>query len=604
MTVSEQSGLHATTSQATAVPPAGWYPVAEFAALPADKPTGVSINGIELVLVRAGDFVHVYEGRCPHQGTLLAEGEIRDGALICRAHQWRFDCRDGQRLDTPGICLRGFPVRIEHGKVVVGIEESAASAAYPTTPVVSIEQLPGPRGLPLIGNLHQIQRTAFHLSLERWAEQYGSLYAFRFGRRVMAVVSDAELANAVLKARPEDFRRSSQLEEVSILGVSTLGIFMAEGERWRRQRPVIMQSLDTGHLRQFFPTLMKVSQRLRRRWQADGADAGGRDVQADLMRFTVDVTASLAFGQDINTQEQTGEVIQQHLDKIFPTIQRRLLAPFPYWRYLRLPGDRDLVRSVHKIYAMIADFVAAARAQLAARPALREHPENLLQSLLVAAETDAGFDAREIADNVLTMLLAGEDTTANSLAWTLYFLARHPAVQARMCTEVDAALGDRALESFEQTRDLPYIDAVINEAMRLKPVAPLNVAEANRDLTIGRLRVRRGDPVAILSRAIALRETAFEQPLQFDPERWLLAEGGRRAFNPRSFMPFGSGPRLCPGRSLALLEMKVVLAMIAHHFHVEAACDLDQVTERLAFTMSPAGLRLRFVARNPDQGHL
>jgi cytochrome P450 len=168
---------------------------------------------------------------------------------------------------------------------------------------------------------------------------------------------------------------------------------------------------------------------------------------------------------------------------------------------------------------------------------------------------------------------------------------------------VDAALGARALESFEQTRELPYLDAVINEAMRLKPVAPLNIVEANRDLTIGQLRLRRGDAVAILSRAIALRETAFEQLLRFDPERWLLAEGGRRAFNPRSFMPFGSGPRLCPGRSLALLEMKTVLTMIARDFHVDAACDLDQVSERLAFTMSPRGLRLRLVPRNHNPGH-
>ena len=595
--------MAASDQQGFAAPIRRWHPVAELAALLADKPTGVSACGIELVLVRAEDAVHAYEGRCPHQGTLLAEGEIRDGALICRAHQWRFDCRSGQRLDAPHIGLRRFPVRIEGGQILVELPESAPTASHPTIPVVSIAQLPGPRGLPLIGNLHQIQRTAFHLSLERWAAHYGPLYAFRFGRRAMAVVSDADLANAVLKARPEDFRRSSQLEQVSILGVSTRGIFMAEGERWRRQRPVIVQSLDTGHLRQFFPTLVKVTQRLRRRWQADGADAGGRDVQADLMRFTVDVTASLAFGQDINTLEQQGEVIQQHLDKIFPTIQRRLLAPFPYWRYLRLPGDRDLVQSVHKIYTMIADFVATARAQLDARPQLREHPENLLQSLLVAAATDTAFDEREIADNVLTMLLAGEDTTANSLAWTLYFLARHPEVQARMGAEVDAALGDHALESFEQTRELPYLDAVINEAMRLKPVAPLNVVEANRDLTIGQLRLRRGDPVAILSRAIALRETAFEQPLRFDPERWLLVDGGRRGFNPRSFMPFGSGPRLCPGRSLALLEMKTVLAMIARHFRVDAACDLDQVSERLAFTMSPRGLRLRLVPRNHNPGH-
>ena len=575
--------------------PLHWHRVNGIAPLPEERPIALTIGGTELVLVRLGETVRAYEGRCPHQGTLLAEGEIEDGALVCRAHQWRFDCRDGQRLGGSD-CLRSFPVRGDKdGGLWVGLAETGKTAAAAAIPTMRIAQLPGPRGLPLLGNLHQIQRTAFHLSLEHWADRYGPLYAFRFGRRVMVVVSDADLANTVLKARPDDFRRSSQLERVSILGVSTRGIFMAEGERWRRQRPVIAQSLDTGHLRQFFPTLVKVTRRLQRRWQADGA--GGRDVQSDLMRFTVDVTASLAFGQDINTQEQEGEVIQQHLDKIFPTIQRRLLAPFPYWRWLRLPGDRDLARSVEQIYALIAEFVAAARAQLAARPELREHPENLLQSLLAAAETDAAFDATEIADNVLTMLLAGEDTTANSLAWTLYFMARHPEIQERMRAEIEAVTGGGELALFAQTRDLPYTDAVINEAMRLKPVAPLNVLEANRDIRIDGLQIRKGDAVAILSRAIARRETA--EPLRFDPERWLRAEGegGRRTVNPRSFLPFGAGPRLCPGRSLALLEMKVVLAMVARHFQVEAACDLERVTERLAFTMSPCGLRLRLISR-------
>lgn len=593
MTLPEPIGPSAVAASA----PLQWHRVAEAADIPEGRPFGVSVGDRELVLVRRGDTILAYEGRCPHQGTLLAEGEIEDGALICRAHQWRFDCRNGQRLGGSD-CLRSYPVQQdESGGLCIGLAETGAAPTTATVAATPIAELPGPRGVPLLGNLHQIRRTAFHLSLEHWAEHYGPLYAFRFGRRAMAVVSDADLANAVLRARPDDFRRSSQLEQVSILGVSTRGIFMAEGERWRRQRPVIAQSLDTGHLRQFFPTLVKVTRRLRRRWQADGA--GGRDVQSDLMRFTVDVTASLAFGQDINTQEQEGEIIQQHLDKIFPTIQRRLLAPFPYWRWL--PGDRDLARSVQHIYELIAQFVAAARAQLAERPELREHPENLLQSLLVAAETDAAFDAREIADNVLTMLLAGEDTTANSLAWTLYFMARHPEIQERMRAEVDAVTGGSELESFAHTRELPYIDAVINEAMRLKPVAPLNVLEANRDLRVGALQLRKGDPVAILSRAIARRDTAFAEPLRFDPERWLRAEGegGRRTVNPRSFLPFGSGPRLCPGRSLALLEMKVVLAMVVCSFRVEAACDLEQVTERLAFTMSPCGLLLRLVPRQP-----
>lgn len=590
----------------------GWMPVALLADVQRSGLLGVSVEGVDLVLVCRQGEVRAFDGRCPHQGTLLGEGEVKDGKLICRAHQWQFDCLSGQKVGDPTTCLRSHPVRIDGERVLVN-RATPAPQPLPAPPGTPVAKLPCPPGLPLIGNLHQLKRSAFHQTLESWAEQYGPIYAFRGVRGRIAVVSDANLANALLKARPDDFRRTSQLERVSILGLSSKGIFMAEGDAWRKQRPIIMQSLDTRHLRQFFPTLAKVAERLQRRWQRTGETSGGLDVQADLMRFTVDVTTSLAFGQDMNTLEQEGAVIQEHLDKIFPTIQRRLLSPLPYWRYIKTARDRDVEQSVHKVYETIAGFLANGRAQLAARPELREHPENLLQSLLVAfADGGAGddsagatgkqFSEKEVTDNVLTMLLAGEDTTANSLAWVLYYLAKYPEVQDRLRVEVDAVLAGEPLTEFEKTRQFPYVDALINETMRLKPVAPINILEANRDVTVGPLALRKGELVAILSRAIALREADFSAAKRFNPERWLRVgdddpQPGGRQVNTRAFMPFGSGPRLCPGRSLALLEMKTALVMIAQHFTVAAAADIDQVNERLQFTMSPQGLRIHFHPR-------
>ncbi len=562
---------------------------------------GARVGAVDLVVLCWQGEIRVFEGRCPHQGTLLSEGHISQGKLICRSHQWQFDCRSGLRVGQPDAgqaetCLRAIGSSVVGGQVMVAVDGVRDAARQPVGRTIA--SLPGPRRWPLVGNLLQLKRTAFHQTLEAWAHIYGPLYQCRLVGWPIAVVSDVTLANELLKARPDDFRRPTSLEKAFIGALSTQGIFMAEGERWRRQRPVIMQSLDIRHLRQFFPTLVAVTERLRRRWHATGMAAGGVDVQSDLTRFTVDVTTSLAFGQDTNTLEREGGTMHQHLDTIFPMLQRRLLAPIRYWQYFKLPRDRAVEKSVAVVYATVIEFIRQGRAQLDANPAHRDNPQNLLQSLLLAVADDkSGFSEQEVADNVLTMLLAGEDTTANSLAWAMYFLAKYPHVQHTLRREIADVVGAGVLDTFEQTRQLPYLDAVINETMRLKPVAPMNILEANRALNIGGLSFRKGESAVVLTRAMAMSEADYPAATLFKPERWLKGDGQRGVANPRSFMPFGSGPRLCPGRSLALLEMKAVLTMVVQHFEVTAGAPLDGVTERLEFTMYPLGLRVNLAAR-------
>ena len=576
--------------------------LAQVADVAEGKPLGVEAQGVELVLLNVEGTVRAFDGRCPHMGALLAEGELKSGQLVCRVHQWRFDACSGAKVDDPATCLKPLPVSVIDGRIeaarsdLQAMEQSAHSP--PNKPCLPKERLPGPRSWPLVGSLLAIDRQAFHLSLERWARQYGDLYQVRLATTTAIVISDAGLANELFKARPGSFRRASQLELVSISGMNTEGVFMAEGERWHRQRPVIMESLDTRHLKRFYPVLLSVTQRLGRRWRQRAGQT--IDVQADLMRFTVDVTTSLAFGQDINTLDAEGDVIQKHLDKIFPTIQRRLLTPFPYWRYFKLPADREAERSAHYVMEEVSKIIAQCRVLLEAEPALREQPENLLQSLLVAvSDESSGFSEKEMVDNVTTMLLAGEDTTANSLAWTLYFLVRYPEVQTRLRQEIQSSLGDTLPCSADQLRALPYLDGVIHESMRLKPVAPINGLEANEDFiadgmttNIG-LELKKGDFVIALTRVMASREEDFPEAGAFRPERWLPDKRGEQV-NQRAFIPFGSGPRLCPGRSLALLEMKLVLVMVLQQFEIEARVDPNDVKETLAFTMSPVGLRVAF----------
>ena len=139
------------------------------------------------------------------------------------------------------------------------------------------------------------------------------------------------------------------------------------------------------------------------------------------MRYTVDAIAGLAFGAEVNTLESDDDVIQQHLDKIFPALGRRLLAPLPVWRWWRSAADRQLEQSLVEVKSAVAGFIAQARDRLVAEPGLRVHPRNLLEAMIVAADApDSGITDAQVAGNVLTMLLAGEDTTANTLAWTIH----------------------------------------------------------------------------------------------------------------------------------------------------------------------------------------
>jgi cytochrome P450 len=463
-----------------------------------------------------------------------------------------------------------------------------------------LSDVPGPPGLPLIGNLLQIDTPRLHQILEEWSRQYGECFRFRITNRRFLVISNPQTIATVLRDRPDGFQRSTRFS-MTAREMLFDGVLAANGERWRRQRPMVMASFDPGHTKSFFPALVRVTARFTRRWQRFAAEGQAIDLQSDLMRYTVDVTAGLAFGADINTIESEGEVIQRHLDKIFPAFFKRAMSAVQYWHYFKLPADRELDRHLAALGEAIAGFIIQARTRMDGNPTLRQRPSNLIEAMIAARDAEgSGLDDGDVAGNVMTMLLAGEDTTANTLAWMTYLLHRHRDVMQRAAEEVQEVIGSQPLaQEYEQLGALRFLEACANETLRLRPVVPINTTQAVRDTVLEGIHVPAGTLVICLMRPSAVDERHFPNARSFDPQRWLSDSAQGATSTKRVAMPFGAGPRLCPGRYLAMVEIKMVMSMLLSSFDIEEVTTADgrEPQERLALTMAPVGLRLKLRSR-------
>ena len=492
------------------------------------------------------------------------------------------------------------------------LEPPLTTTTSPTTapaPLRQMRDLPGPRALPIVGNLLQFEANRLHLQLEEWCAQYGPAYRLQLGKQPAVVFGDHAVVATMMRDRPDGFRRTVRLLEITReMGLPT-GVFSANGDTWRQQRRMVMAGFDPAHVRHYFPAMQGVAQRLAGRWQRAAMAGQTIDLQADLMRYTVDTIAGLAFGAEVNTLESDQDVIQRHLDQIFPAIARRILAPVPIWRWVKSGADRALEQSLVAVNAAIEGFITQARARLQADAQRRAAPPNLLEVMILAAdEPGSGIDDRQVAGNALTMLLAGEDTTANTIAWMVHLLWTHPATLALASAEVRRVCGTgNDKPTMAQIEQLDYIEACCHETMRLKPVAPMMPLQALRDTELGGVHIPAGTVVFGLLRRDSVSDQHVPQAADFNPDRWLGAEGGAAQVAnsaKRISMPFGAGPRICPGRYLALLEMKMAMAVLLSRFDIQhvGTPDGQPPREHLSFTMTPVGLGMRLAnaARVPQ----
>jgi cytochrome P450 len=269
-------------------------------------------------------------------------------------------------------------------------------------------------------------------------------------------------------------------------------------------------------------------------------------------------------------------------------LRLRRLLPLPDW--VPTGGNRRYAAAVRALDAAASEIIGERRAR-------EQRGSDLLSTLLQSRDARGRpLDPRLVRDEVVTLLLAGHETTALSLTWTLYLLARHPEAAAKVEAEVDAVIGHRRAPEASDLPNLGYLAKVIGEAMRLYPPVYLVGRQTTRETELGGYRLPAAT-VLLMSQWVVHRDPRhFSDPASFRPDRW--TESLSRALPRFAYFPFGGGPRICIGQPLALMEAKLVLAAICQRFRLSDACGAP-VDPYAEVTLRPSRpIRLR-VARRP-----
>jgi len=381
-------------------------------------------------------------------------------------------------------------------------------------------------------------------------------------------------------------------------GVFGNGLLTSEGDFWLRQRRLAQPAFHRARIAAYAETMVRFTERMLEGWPATAgrpAQAGWRDgrtfdVHAEMMRLTMQIVAKTLFDADVDADAQEVgralEAIMEHNSDF-----RRLILT-PSW----LPTLRNVraalaTRRLNKIiYRIIGQRRAAGR-----------DAGDLLSMLLDAQDEDGSrMTDRQLRDEVITLFLAGHETTALALSWTWWLLAQHPQVEAKLHAELEAVLGGRT-PALEDLPKLRYLDHVITESMRLYPPAWGMARLAIEDAEIGGYTIRKGCGVSLSQWVVHRDPRWYESPEEFRPERW---EGDLLKRLPRfAYFPFGGGPRQCIGNSFAIMEAALILATIAQKFRLRLVAG-QTVAPLASITLRPRhGIRVTLEARKPAEAH-
>lgn len=451
---------------------------------------------------------------------------------------------------------------------------------------MSAKTAPGPRGLPITGNLLAFRKNPLHF-LEQSFREYGALVHLRFGpSRHLYLLTEPDLIKEVLLAKQQHFRKAKGLQTAK--AVVGEGILTSEKEKHLRQRRLMQPSFRKDRISAYGEAMVRYADRMTAQWEAGQT----RVITEDMMQLTLDIIMETMFGSQLEEEIVGG--ISRAIDVGMKYVSTRASSFIDLPASLPTKSNREFQEASKLLDGVIFSIIEKRRKQQNGEAGTGR--KDLLSMLLAARDEDgSAMTDDQVRDEVMTIFLAGHETTANTLSWTWYLLALNPEAERKLHAELDSVLQGR-LPTPEDLDKLEYLQLLLWESMRLYPAVWAINREVVDEVEIGGHTFRPGDTIMMSQYVMHRNPAYYDRPEEFRPERF---EGDFMKTIPQfAYYPFGGGPRVCIGNNFAMMEAALIIATVGQRFGLRLADGHPPVELEPLITLRPKnGLSMVVEAR-------
>ncbi|MGH9716901.1 MAG: cytochrome P450 [Candidatus Acidiferrales bacterium] len=447
-------------------------------------------------------------------------------------------------------------------------------------PILGNRIPPGPKGVPILGSALDLRDDPLN-SMRLMAREYGDIVRFHVMNRERILLNHPDLIYQVLVIQHSKFHKSDLTRRITVRMLGQ-GLLISEGDFWRRQRRLVQPAFHRSRVNDYAAAMLELAEAHIRDWR----DGDERNIAEEMMALTLGIAVRTLFG---GTLPGEAADVGRAMTFLMRYSLRRQRAPVRIPESWPTPKNRRANRELAFMDSLVYRIISE-------RQASGNGNHNDLLALLMAAMDEDGsqMTRQQLHDEAMTLFIAGHETTAQMLSWTWYALSQHPAAGARLCEELTGVLDGNPLSPADFAR-LPYLQAVINEVLRLYPPAYILARQTVEPCQLRDYEFAPGTTI-LFSQWVTHRDPRFfDEPDEFRPERWLNGLADR--LPPGAYFPFGAGPRRCIGEGFASLEAATVIATIARRFSFRLLPGDPVVPEPLVTLRSRNGIRMKLHAR-------